>query len=197
MRGQRSDFPTNSKRDTYQLLKELGAKYPEQIDMKRLGDVGSSKLLGWGGEGFVYGYGYGRVLKVNLNLYNTWREAKREIEGVMRVIRREGNESIATVYNWGFLRERVWYIEMEKLKPLSSEDVEAFKRYDEYYKVRENWSDIDRLKPRSESGRRMKELMIGLRRFPGQHIDFLSFNVMKSGRTGRWKAVDLESFYLH
>lgn len=115
----------------------------------------------------------------------------------MRVIRREGNESIATVYNWGFLRERVWYIEMEKLKPLSSEDVEAFKRYDEYYKVRENWSDIDRLKPRSESGRRMKELMIGLRRFPGQHIDFLSFNVMKSGRTGRWKAVDLESFYLH
>lgn len=185
------DFATNSEQATSELLKELARKYPEKIEGGRIG-----RLIGWGGEGFVYSYGRGRVLKINLNLYQytRWREAKREIEETLRAIEKANNESIARVYGWGFcLQERIWYVEMERLVGLSKIEEGAFKKYAHFYKDKDT-RRIRKKRPRKEGERRMKELLIGLEGFPTKHQDFLPFNVMKERKSGRWKAVDLESF---
>lgn len=189
---QASKIDTACDESTYKFLRSLGKKYPRKIDFKKVG-----RKIGWGGEGFIYGYGRDRVLKINLSSYSgeDWKEFHREVDETLRMVRQKRNRNIARVYDWGSLPdERVFYIEMERLRPLGKNEAETFKRYQGYYQEK-RWDEWEEIGVRSESGKKMKEFIKGVRRFPGWHSDLLHFNVMKD-KAGIWKAVDLESFFL-
>lgn len=174
--------------NSYRLLKEI-SKHSKKafIDINKVG-----RYLGSGGEGFVYGYGRGRALKINLNTYEGDKE---EIERALRWVVETKPIVVARVYRYGWLREGLWWIEMERLRQLEGRECDKFSEYvGKYYHKKK---DARILRPRTEIGKRRREFLIGIReireKYKLYHNDVLGINVMKD-RLGRWKLIDVESF---
>jgi serine/threonine protein kinase len=153
---------------------------------------GPGKTLGGGGDGNVYGFIAGSVMKVGSVPEASWGE----LDAVLTWIESTNPPNVVTVYSHdrvGTLNnEVVYYYVTQKLSPLSQEESKAIKNhvFAELVKGKTTYVPSNVSSTTSDKVNaffdRAKELKF-------QHLDIQPANIMRD-RLGNLKFIDIESF---
>ena len=156
---------------------------------RRIRTVG--KLLGRGAEGSVWESG-DKALKLTTHPHGG--VTYRELEKLVSRFKQRPNPAVVSITEVGKIsRGHHWY-RMERLWPLSDEEVAEVARVEYYYMRNRNFPG------REGTGlnHRKREFLRNLNSLTADGLmynDFAYFNIMKN-RAGEWKLIDIEGFLL-
>lgn len=174
---------------------------------RRLVNLELGSYLNKGNTGCVFDGKRGRAIKISCGLPSTWTWYETLLEKMTSSEMKSEWSVCCKVYDWDLIdnaligegknkwvvEKVVWWVEMEKLYPISSSEGVELIRY---------WYDMYELEKGLESKKRDSILMSAIKDFYQRlvrmkkngylHLDFGPNNIMKD-KFGRFKLVDLES----
>lgn len=165
------------------MMCEIGKVILRELNDSRIKLDLIGKCLGSGHEGMVYEYGSDRAIKINV--LERMEEDDERYESIFSYLLGHKPAGVANLYAYGKVGT-IWYLIMERLQPLDIREHGRFQYFCQRY-----YRDGAKSKSRSRRQEFFREIK-GLELLYHSDLDY--YNVMKD-ETGRWKAIDLESFY--